>query len=248
MLLVRFARIFGLAHLVLGALAATILLAEPSPRRYGDELQVALPVLAWGCAVTNGNGRDFALRFFAMFAVAHGAKALLGDLQMNQRPSGGGHGFPSAHTGAAALGASNLVHDCLQGSAGAQAVVVIAAAFVGASRIEVGAHDIWQVLAGAFLGWAADRALRRESRVRRGVIAGLGWLTATARQGFFAARSRFGALLRTMPRRAAPATSITIASLAADQARAEIEPSAYGGVQAVVPRAISDANGSQYLN
>ncbi len=175
MLLARMIRIFGLAHLVLGALAATLLLTEPSTRRYGDNLQIILPVLAWGCAATSGNGRDFALRFASMFTVAHASKSLLGDMELNQRPSGGGHGFPSAHTGAAALGASSLVHDCLKGSAGAQAVVVLAAGFVGASRIEVGAHDIWQVTAGAILGWAADRALRRDSRARRGVVALLGW-------------------------------------------------------------------------
>jgi membrane-associated phospholipid phosphatase len=174
MLLRRLIRIFGLAHLMLGALAATLLLTEPSTRRYGDTLQIVLPVLAWGCSTTKGSGRDFAMRFVAMLAVAHGSKSLLGDTPLNQRPSGHGHGFPSGHTGAAALGASSLAHDCLQGSAGAQAVVVIAAAFVGASRIEVGAHDIWQVLAGAILGWAADRALRRDSRVRHGLVAATG--------------------------------------------------------------------------
>lgn len=176
MLLRRLIRIFGLAHLVLGALAATLLLTQPSTRRYGDTLQIVLPVLAWGCSATKGNGRDFAMRFVAMFAAAHGSKSLLGDTPLNQRPSGRGRGFPSGHTGAAALGASSLVHDCLQGSAGAQALVVIAAAFVGASRIEVGAHDIWQVLAGAVLGWAADRALRHNCRLRRSLVAATGWI------------------------------------------------------------------------
>ena len=77
MLLRRLIRIFGLAHLVLGALAATLLLTEPSTRRYGDTLQIVLPVLAWGCSTTKGSGRDFAMRFVAMLAVAHGSKSLL---------------------------------------------------------------------------------------------------------------------------------------------------------------------------
>lgn len=157
MLLRRVIRLIGLAHLVIGALAATILLTEPSTRRYGDNLQIMLPMLAWGCGATKGKGGAFVLRFASMITLAHGSKSLLGEMAVNQRPSGGGHGFPSAHTGAATLGASSLVHDCLRGNSGAQAVVVIAAAFVGASRIEVRAHDIWQVLAGAVLAWAADR-------------------------------------------------------------------------------------------
>lgn len=161
MLVGKLFRFLGLTHFILGALAATLLLSEPSIRRYGDNLQIALPLLAWGCSATKGSGREYALRFVSMLAIAHGTKAALGDAPLNIRPSGGDHGFPSAHTSAAAFGASSLTHDCLRGNIGAQVVVVIAAVFVGGSRIAVGAHDIWQVLAGGLLGWACDRALRR---------------------------------------------------------------------------------------
>lgn len=171
MLAGRLIRFLGLTHLILGALAATLLLSEPTIRRYGDNLQIALPLLAWGCSATKGSGRETALRFVSMLAVAHGTKAALGDAPLNIRPSGGDHGFPSAHTSAAAFGASSLARDCFRGNIGAQAVVVIAAVFVGGSRIAVGAHDIWQVLAGGLLGWACDRALRhgpmREAVIRR---------------------------------------------------------------------------------
>jgi hypothetical protein len=53
-----------------------------------------------------------------------------------------------------------MVSDCLAGQPVAQAVSVLAAGFVGASRIEAGAHDIWQVLAGIVLGLVCDRAFR----------------------------------------------------------------------------------------
>lgn len=171
MLLSRILRTFGLVHLVLGALVATVLVTEPSVRRYGDHLQIALPLLAWGCAATGGEGREFAIRFAAMLALAHGAKTVLGDSALNRRPNGHEGGFPSAHTAAASLGASSLAHDCLRGNPAGQAVVVIAAAFVGGSRIEVGAHTLWQVLAGALLGWACDRVLRA-GRLRLWLIAG----------------------------------------------------------------------------
>lgn len=206
MLLSRILRVFGLAHLVLGALVATVIVTDSSARRYGDNLQIALPLLAWGCAATKaGDGKEFALRFAAMFAAAHASKTVLGDAPLNQRPNGHDGGFPSAHTAAAALGASGLVHGCLKGNPAAQAVVVIAAAFVGGSRIEVGAHDIWQVLAGALLGWVCDRALRH------------GPGRAQAAAAIAALRRRIGPLLSVrapaLPR-AALVTSLVLAGLA----------------------------------
>lgn len=161
MLLGRLVRLIGLAHLVTGAIVATVLLSEPNIRRYGDTLQMALPLLAWSCSATKGHGSEYALRFVLVMAIAHDTKAALGETPLNQRPSGGYRGFPSAHTAAAVSGASSLAYDCVRGNIAAQAVVLGAAALVGASRIAVGAHDLWQVLAGALLAWAVDRALRR---------------------------------------------------------------------------------------
>ena len=141
---------------------ATLVLTERTVRRYADNLQIALPLLAWGCSATAGGGKEFAKRFFAMLAVAHRSKALLGAAPLNQHPSGGEEGFPSAHTAAAALGASALVNSCLRESPVPLSVVLVSSAFVGGSWIEVGAHSIWQVRAGGLLGWGADRVLRRQ--------------------------------------------------------------------------------------
>lgn len=227
-MLAKVLRGFGLAHLVLGMLVATLVLTEPAVRRYGDNLQIALPLLAWGCAASSGDGKEIVTRFAALFVVAHGSKALLGDTPINQRPNGGGEGFPSAHTAAAVFGASALVHSCLRDNPVAQGLVLVSAAFVGGSRIEVGAHSIWQVLAGGLLGWGSDRLLRGETQARRRLIeAG-----RTAGRTAGRAARRLLAHMAGRVRRGVPAPILCLALLfLAHSARAEVEISAYGGFQ-----------------
>ena len=130
-----------------------------------------LPILALGCSALNGQAGEFFLRYVVMFFSVHGVKRGLGEIPLNTRPHGGSHGFPSAHTSTAVLGASSLVHDCITSSPLVRGLILVAAGFTGASRIEAGAHNIWQVLAGALFGWACDRAFRRNRVVRR-VIGG----------------------------------------------------------------------------
>ncbi|RMH43093.1 MAG: phosphatase PAP2 family protein [Alphaproteobacteria bacterium] len=155
------------AAIVLVVIALVVATTERSAERYGDRLQVALPLMAWGCEALNGHAAEYLLRYVVMFTAAHGSKRLLGDAPFNIRPDGGGHGMPSAHTSTAVLGASSLVQECLVGHPFVQGVTIISAGFVGASRIEAERHDIWQVLAGALLGWGVDRAFRRSGRGRR---------------------------------------------------------------------------------
>lgn len=231
-------RAVGRVQIILAVLALTVLMTEPVARRYGDRLQIALPTLAWGCAIANRAGTEFAVRFAAMFVAAHGAKRALGDTPLNIRPTGREHGFPSAHTSAAVLGASSLIHDCIPGKTGAAAVVVMAAGFVGASRIEARAHDIWQVLAGAILGYAADRALRRDSAARRRLIAG-GRKLKTAISGGLSKMFRaiasvsknVGGRLSRWTQAIILAQTAALSLVAAEQARAEVEFSLYGGWQ-----------------
>jgi membrane-associated phospholipid phosphatase len=146
--------------IVPGVILAVAASAAGLAEKTGDRLQVALPLLGWGCAAANGDGLEYAGRYLVMFGLAHGSKRVLGEAPINRRPHGGGQGMPSAHSSTAALGASRLVSDCLAGQPVAQAVSVLAAGFVGASRISAGAHDIWQVLAGIILGLVCDRACR----------------------------------------------------------------------------------------
>ncbi len=163
---------------VLVVLALALAATPRNAERWGDTLQVALPLLAWGCEAAQGRAGEYFLRYAVMFFAVHGSKIGLGESPVNLRPDGGGKGMPSAHTSTAVLGASSLAHDCLRGHPVAQAAAVIGAAFTGSSRIEAGKHDIWQVLMGALLGLGCDRAFRRPSPARARIAAGLAALWA----------------------------------------------------------------------
>lgn len=139
----------------------------------GSNIQIALPLLAWGCEAMNGHGPEYFARFVVMFVGLHGTKQGLGDAKINQRPNGGLQGFPSGHTATAVFGASSLAQSCLVGHPIAQGAVILAAAFTGTSRVASGWHDIWQTLAGALWGWCAASAFRGNGRVRRRIA---GWL------------------------------------------------------------------------
>ena len=149
------------------SLLAVIGVTETSARRYGDNLQIALPILALGCEIVNGRGLDYAGRYAVMFLGVHGTKRSLGETELNARPNGGTHGFPSGHTATAAFGASSLVQRCITGSPVVQSGVIIAAAFVGTSRVDADAHTIWQVLVGGIWGVMCDQGFRRGSASRR---------------------------------------------------------------------------------
>ena len=160
--------------ILLATLALVVASAAPNAERIGDRLQIALPVLGLGCAVLTGGAGEYLLRYGLGTALVHGIRAGLGRRPLNTRPNGGGNGFPSGHSAAAAYGASALVYRCVTKSPLVQGLVIIAAGFTGASRIEAGAHDIWQVLAGVLIGWGSDRLLRRQSPVCRRLRA---WLS-----------------------------------------------------------------------
>jgi lipid A oxidase len=224
----RTLRILGGLHVLVVALVILIAFTPPTSRLYGDRLQIALPVLAWGCAVTRRAGGEFALRFGALFVTAHASKNLLGDAAINLRPTGRLEGFPSAHTSAAVLGASSLVNDCISGHPGVKALVLLAAAYVGTSRIDASQHTLWQVLAGALLGWGCDRVLRRDSPARRRVA---GWFAAIGRRISSSTRP-FLTPLRSLKRSSlTTGAAFCMVILSAVVARAEMELSFYGGIQ-----------------
>jgi membrane-associated phospholipid phosphatase len=150
--------------IVVIVLILVLLVTPPLSRRYGDRLQIALPMLGLGCSVLTGGTGEYLARFAIMEVILQGSKHGLGDAPINVRPDGRLKGFPSGHSTAAAFGASALVHECLRSSPPVQAAVVIAAGFTGASRIEAQRHDIWQVLAGILLGYLSERLFRRRGR------------------------------------------------------------------------------------
>lgn len=152
-------------------LAAIVLLTGVQAEKLGDRFQIALPLMGMACSVANGQGPEYLLRYGVMFTGLHSVKFGLGDAEINQRPNGGDRGMPSGHTATAVFGASTLLHECAMNSLPMRAAVILAAGFTGASRMDAGAHDIWQVLAGTLWGLACDRALRRHAPSRARVRA-----------------------------------------------------------------------------
>lgn len=150
-------------RIILAALVLTFVISEKEVEKLGDAYQIALPVIALGCSLTNGQAVDFAIRYVAHWSIVHGSKTGLGQAEINRRPSGSLRGMPSGHTATAAFGASNLVHQCIVKNPAVSIVAILTAGFVGASRIEAEQHNIWQVLAGALVGWGSDRAFRKLS-------------------------------------------------------------------------------------
>lgn len=159
-------------QLVVALLLAITVASMPRVERLGDRFQVALPLMALACSASPQAAGELVVRFAGMLVVAHGTKAALGRGGINERPRGGGSGMPSAHTAAASFGASALAQDCLRHSPAGRAAVILAAGFTGGSRIEAGAHDIWQVSAGAMLGWGSERLARRDGPLRRALARG----------------------------------------------------------------------------
>lgn len=149
------------ASLILSLVASVFLLSAGSTRLAGDRAQVALPALALGCEVVNGRAAEYLARFAVLEAGIHLPKTLLGEAPLALRPDGGDAGMPSGHTAAAVFGAATLADRCLLSSPAARGAVLLAAAFVGGSRVEAGKHTLWQVMAGALLGWGVQRAGRR---------------------------------------------------------------------------------------
>lgn len=163
----------NLSIIVIGVLLGVLVLTGPRAERLGDRFQVALPLLAWGCQAMNGQGAEYLLRYGVMFTGLHAAKLGLAEAPINRRPSGGQGGMPSGHTATAVFGASALLHDCAMVSAPVRIAVILAAGFTGASRMDAGAHTIWQVLFGTLWGLACDRALRHHLHLRRRIGMGL---------------------------------------------------------------------------
>ena len=153
-------------QVVMGVLAVVAVLSRRDVEKYGDNYQIALPLMALGCEVLNGQALAYAGRYGVMFVGLHGTKRGLGDADIAQRPRGGLEGFPSGHTATATFGAAQLVRSCLIGAPVAQSAVILAAAYTGTSRVAVGAHDIWQVLFGAIWGIVCALGFRRGSRSR----------------------------------------------------------------------------------
>lgn len=142
--------------LIVFMVVSLFLISARNVERIGDHIQIALPLTGLACAVGSGQGLQYFGRYVLLEVGIKGPKYALGDAQINQRPNGSTRGFPSGHTAAATFGAVGLTQTCLRNSPAGQAIVIVAAGFTGASRMDAGQHTIWQVLAGALWGWLAQ--------------------------------------------------------------------------------------------
>lgn len=147
------------ATTLMAALLVIVMLSGRSAERVGDAVQVLLPVTGLFCAAAQGQGVSYFGRYLLLETGIKLPKFMLGDLPINQRPNGGTAGFPSGHTAAATFGAAGMMQTCLSNSKPAQVVAVMAAGFTGGSRIDASKHNVWQVLAGAVLGWTLQLAV-----------------------------------------------------------------------------------------
>lgn len=148
------------AVIILIVLVGAMMATERKAEKYGDMLQITLPILAGACQLANGQFGDFMTRFVALEIMIHGPKNTLGDMEINRRPSGNDGGFPSGHTAAASFGATSLIFNCVQNHFWVKTGLVLAAAFTGATRLEAEKHFVWQVFAGWLLGFYTDRIWR----------------------------------------------------------------------------------------
>lgn len=188
-----------LPRLVAAVLIAVALVVGAHSERLGDRYQVALPLLGLGCAAATGGAPEYVLRYAVLWTGIRAGKNGLGHHPLNMRPAGGDGGMPSGHTASAAFGASSLVHGCLAGSPAVQTAAVLAAGFTGASRVEAGAHTIWQVLAGVLWALLCDRALRATGPARAAVIRGLHGIGQDSRRLAARLRRRIQGAIRQQP-------------------------------------------------
>ena len=153
--------------IILSVILAFIVTLDMSPntRRMGDRLQYMLPFVASVCALDAGElGRTLG-RYTLGYLSAQAFRNGLPQTGINQRPDGGGNGFPSTHTYAAAFGASYIARTCAQRIPYIGTIAIVAAGFTASSRVEHDKHTVWQVLFGAIFALVFDRAfLKRASR------------------------------------------------------------------------------------
>lgn len=130
--------------------------ADQDFTRFGDVMQIALPLAAFACAVPQDRAIETASGYFLQALVVRSSKHALGNAALNQRPDGTGRGFPSGHTTSAMYGATNLAEKCYPDRPLLRAASYGMALAVGLSRIDADRHTAAQVAAGMLLGYSVN--------------------------------------------------------------------------------------------
>lgn len=124
--------------------------------RLGTALEYALPIAAGLCALGQNRSADYLAGLVVTQSVVNQLKENLGHAALNIRPDGTDRGFPSGHAALATFGATSLARKCYPEQRGLKLATYGLAALVGLSRITADRHNIWQVGAGAVIGYYAN--------------------------------------------------------------------------------------------
>ncbi len=126
---------------------------------YGDIFQIALPLVAGIDQLSSQNSREInraVVSYIEMELLVKGMKYCINRARPGKEPKLNpthlqrlGNSFPSGHTTAAWLGATQLY---LHSDWRIGYSVIVMASFVGASRVISNVHYLSDVLAGAFIG------------------------------------------------------------------------------------------------
>ncbi|HAQ38119.1 MAG TPA: phosphatase PAP2 family protein [Saprospirales bacterium] len=116
----------------------------------GDVISLAIPATALGMSFMEENNLQATKELVLVIGAASWSSYMLKHIIDLDRPDGMEHGFPSTHTSVAFAGATFI---CKRYGLKYGLPAIFGAGFVGWSRMQVDKHDIWQVLAGAGLGW-----------------------------------------------------------------------------------------------
>lgn len=182
-------RLRWMPWIVTVGLILILLVTFPRVEKLGDRYRNFLPIVGGACAVLTGSAPEYALRFAISWSGVHTVKTVLGESPLNQRPAGDFRGMPSGHAASSAFGASSLVNDCVTNSLPAKVAAIVAAGYVGNSRVVAERHNIWQVLIGTLWAIFVERAFRREGPVRSAIIRRLQPVTRPVRRLVSRARS-----------------------------------------------------------
>ena len=137
-------------------LQANVVLANSNLTTSGDILQIAIPVAAFGTTFYKDDDegkREFIKSFLVNTAITHGLKFALRNTELDDRPNGGHHSFPSGHASSAFQGAFFL-----QKRYGAEygAPAIGLAAFTGYTRVRGDYHHWRDVIGGAGIAFGVN--------------------------------------------------------------------------------------------
>lgn len=125
---------------------------ESFTERSGDVLQIVMPIGAGVVSVLDKSEDQpwlqFGLTFGSTWLTTHALKRAIN----KERPNGGDFSLPSGHS-AAAFSSAAFVQKRYGWKYGLPGYVL--ASYVGWTRIDANKHDVWDVLAGAFVGTVA---------------------------------------------------------------------------------------------